>query len=169
MFGEISMFEFEPEHVRTEALGVRCSRAEWTGFQWKLEDGWVRRLRPRATRWTISASTNLPFVEIDPPDYFKKEVRMADQMTYTELRSYVDGPETKRFRRQRSDGGSLSQAVIPARLFHHGHHRNSRSRSRPVNAAPSYGIGLCVAVGIFYWATFELVPASLAASTACRR
>src|SRR5215471_520401 len=87
MFGEISLFEFDP-HTFELRRWVFAARAEWTGFQWKLEDGWVRRLRPDHSV-DYQQFDELPFAEIDAPEYFKKEVRMSDQMTYTELKSYV--------------------------------------------------------------------------------
>src|SRR5205807_9002829 len=44
LFGGISLFEFEPNTFELKRW-VFASRAEWSGFQWKLEDGWVWRMR----------------------------------------------------------------------------------------------------------------------------
>jgi LPS export ABC transporter permease LptG/LPS export ABC transporter permease LptF len=153
MFGEISLYEFEP---KTFALTrwVFANRAEWTGFQWKLEDGWVRRLRPDHSV-EYQQFDELPFAEIDAPEYFKKEVRMADQMTYTELKQYVDDLKQSGF-----DVSSLtvdlyrklSFPLVSFIMAIIGIPFSFKTGKR----GAFYGIGLCVAVGIFYWATFEL-------------
>src|SRR5207253_4501733 len=48
LFGGISLFEFEPNTVDLKRW-VFANRAEWTGFEWRLEDGWVRKLHPGQT------------------------------------------------------------------------------------------------------------------------
>jgi lipopolysaccharide export LptBFGC system permease protein LptF len=92
---------------------------------------------------------------MDNPDYFKKEVRPATQMTYVELKRYIDDLEQSGF-----DVSSLTVDL-------------NRKLSFPLVAfimaiigvpfsfttgkkGAFYGIGLCVAVGIIYWSTFEL-------------
>jgi LPS export ABC transporter permease LptG len=153
LFGGISLFEFEPNTFELRRW-VFASRGEWTGFQWKLEDGWVRRL-PAGGSVEYERFTQLPFAEMDPPEYFKKEVRMADQMTYTELKSYVEDLKQSGFdvssltvdlyRKISFPLVSLIMAIIGIPFSFKTGKRGA-----------FYGIGLCVAVGIFYWATFEL-------------
>ncbi len=153
MFGELSLFEFEPNSFELKRW-VFAARAQWTGFQWKLEDGWVRRLGA-AQAVEYSRFEQLSFPEIDPPDYFKKEVRMADQMTYSELKRYVDDLKQSGF-----DVSSLtvdlnrkvSFPLVSFIMAIIGIPFSFKTGKR----GAFYGIGLCVAVGIFYWATFEL-------------
>jgi LPS export ABC transporter permease LptG len=153
MFGELSLFEFEPSTFELKRW-VFANRAEWTGFQWKLADGWVRRLGPGQSV-EYQHFNELPFAEIDPPDYFKKEVRMADQMTYSELKRYVDDLKQSGF-----DVSSLtvdlyrkvSFPLVSFIMAIIGIPFSFKTGKR----GAFYGIGLCVAVGIFYWATFEL-------------
>jgi len=153
LFGGISLFEFEPNTFELKRW-VFSSRAEWTGCQWKLEDGWVRRLRPGQSV-QYERFDQIAFAEIDSPDYFKKEVRMADQMTYNELKRYVDDLKQSGFdvssltvdlhRKLSFPLVSFIMAIIGIPFSFKTGRRGA-----------FYGIGLCIAVGIFYWATFEL-------------
>jgi len=97
----------------------------------------------------------MTFAEMDPPEYFKKEVRMADQMTYVELKHYVMDLKQSGF-----DVSSLtvdlyrklSFPLVSFIMAIIGIPFSFKTGKR----GAFYGIGLCVTVGIFYWATFEL-------------
>jgi len=153
LFGGLSLFEFEPKTFNLKRW-VFASRATWTGFQWNLEDGWVRRLRA-GDSVEYQRFDELPFAEIDAPEYFKKEVRMADQMTYIELKRYVADLKQSGFdvsaltvdlyRKLSFPLVSFIMAIIGIPFSFKTGRRGA-----------FYGIGLCVAVGIFYWATFTL-------------
>ena len=92
---------------------------------------------------------------MDAPEYFKKEVREADQMHYMEMRRYVS--------EFRDSGFDVTRLTIDLR----------RKLSFPMvsfimaiigvpfsfktgRKGAFYGIGLCVAVGISYWSMIEL-------------
>ncbi len=153
LFGEISLFEFRPDTFELKRW-VFASRAEWTGFQWMLDDGWVR-IRDAGGKMDYQPFDRLAFPEIDSPDYFKKEVRMADQMTYVELKRYVADLKQSGFdvsaltvdlyRKLSFPFVSFIMAIIGIPFSFKTGKRGA-----------FYGIGLCVAVGIIYWATFEL-------------
>src|SRR6185503_19903967 len=68
---------------------VFASRALWNGSAWMFEDGWIRKLAADGTV-DYTEFNQLEFADVDNPDYFKKEVRTAAQMTYGELHRYVD-------------------------------------------------------------------------------
>ena len=80
---------------------------------------------------------------------------MADQMTYAELKRYVEDLRQSGFdvsaltvdlhRKLAFPLVSFIMAIIGIPF-------SFKTGKR----GPFYGIGLCVAVGIFYWATFEL-------------
>jgi lipopolysaccharide export LptBFGC system permease protein LptF len=92
---------------------------------------------------------------MDGPEYFKKEVREADQMNYMELRRYVaefreSGFDVTRltidlYRKLSFPMVSFIMAVIGVPFSF-----------KTGRKGAFYGIGLCVAVGISYWLLLEL-------------
>jgi LPS export ABC transporter permease LptF/LPS export ABC transporter permease LptG len=156
LFGGISIFTFKPDTFELSEW-VFASRASWQDSAWKLEDGWVRTIGSEGTG-DYRPFKSIVVHEIDHPDYFKKEVRtdaQTAQMTYSELRRYVSD--------LRQSGFDVSSLMVD--LY--------RKMSFPLvsfimaiigipfsfttgKKGAFYGIGLCLAVGIFYWSTFEL-------------
>ncbi|HYR44762.1 MAG TPA: LptF/LptG family permease [Terriglobia bacterium] len=153
LFGGISIFEFKPKTFELNEW-VFATRASWEGSAWLFEDGWVRRIDTKGSV-DYRPFDRLEMHQLDGPDYFKKEVRTAAQMTYPELKRYVT--DLKR------SGFDVSTLMVD--LY--------RKLSFPLvsfimaiigipfsfttgKKGAFYGIGLCLAVGIFYWSTFEL-------------
>jgi LPS export ABC transporter permease LptF/LPS export ABC transporter permease LptG len=153
IFGSISMFKFKPNSFELAEV-VFATRAMWTGSSWILEDGWVRRLGPGVSV-DYQTFSRLGVKELEPPDYFTKEVHTAAQMTYRELDRYVTD--------LKQSGFDVSSLMVD--LY--------RKLSFPLvsfimaligipfsfttgKKGAFYGIGLSVAVGIFYWSTFEV-------------
>ena len=153
LFGGISIFAFKPNTFELVEW-VFAARAMWNGSSWVFEEGWIRRLNPNGDP-DYQAFDKLDFPDVDNPEYFKKEVRTASQMTYLELKRYVD--ELKQ------SGFDVTNLMVD--LY--------RKLSFPLvsfimviigipfsfttgRKGAFYGIGLCVAVGIIYWSTFEL-------------
>jgi lipopolysaccharide export LptBFGC system permease protein LptF len=124
------------------------------GSDWKLDDGWIRRAGADGT-FDYQAFPSLEVRELDRPDYFKKEVPVPAQMTYRELSRYVTELEQSGF-----DVSSLMVDLYRKLSF------PLVSFIMAIIGIPFsfttgkkgafYGIGLCLALGIFYWSTFEL-------------
>jgi LPS export ABC transporter permease LptG/LPS export ABC transporter permease LptF len=153
LIGGMSIFIFQPKTFELSEW-IFASRAVWTGRAWMFEDGWIRKLAPDGSV-DYTEFNQLEFPDVDNPDYFKKEVRTAAQMTYGELHRYVD--------ELRQSGFDVNNLMVD--LY--------RKLSFPLvsfimaiigipfsfttgRKGAFYGIGLCVVVGIFYWSTFEL-------------
>jgi LPS export ABC transporter permease LptG/LPS export ABC transporter permease LptF len=153
LIGGMSIFIFQPKTFELSEW-IFASRAAWTGRSWMFEDGWIRKLAPDGSV-EYTQFDQLEFPDLDNPDYFKKEVRTAAQMTYGELHRYVD--------ELRQSGFDVNNLMVD--LY--------RKLSFPLvsfimaiigipfsfttgRKGAFYGIGLCVVVGIFYWSTFEL-------------
>jgi LPS export ABC transporter permease LptG/LPS export ABC transporter permease LptF len=153
LFGGISIYEFKPNTFELNQW-IFAARAFWNGSAWIFEDGWTRRLDTKGFV-DYRPFDRLEIEQLDGPDYFKKEVRTAAQMTYPELKRYVT--DLKR------SGFDVSTLMVD--LY--------RKLSFPLvsfimaiigipfsfttgKKGAFYGIGLCLAVGIFYWSTFEL-------------
>jgi LPS export ABC transporter permease LptG len=152
LLGGISIFDFKPDTLELNQW-IFAARGEWTGT-WTLEDGWIRRISPTGTV-DYQPFKTLSSPDIDQPDYFKKEVRTAAQMTYLELKRYITN--------LRQSGFDVTALMVD--LY--------RKLSFPLvtfimaiigipfsfttgKKGAFYGIGLCLAVGIIYWSTFEL-------------
>ena len=153
LIGGMSIFIFQPKTFELSEW-IFASRAVWIGRSWMFEDGWIRKLAPDGSV-DYTEFNQLEFPDVDNPDYFKKEVRTAAQMTYGELHRYVD--------ELRQSGFDVNNLMVD--LY--------RKLSFPLvsfimaiigipfsfttgRKGAFYGIGLCVVVGIFYWSTFEL-------------
>jgi lipopolysaccharide export LptBFGC system permease protein LptF len=153
IFGGISIFSFKPNTFELDEW-IFAKSADWEGTSWKFVDGWVRRPGPNDTV-DYHAFSTLDVRELERPDYFNKEVRTPDQMTYPELKRYITSLQ--------QSGFDVSGLMVD--LY--------RKLSFPLvsfimviigipfafttgKKGAFYGIGLCVAVGIFYWSTFEL-------------
>src|SRR5439155_8475297 len=87
LFGGISIFEFIPNTFELNQW-VFATRGSWEGSHWVLEDGWVRRMDLRG-KVDYRRFDRFDVHQLDGPDYFKKEVRTAAQMTYPELKRYI--------------------------------------------------------------------------------
>ena len=152
VFGGISIFTFKPQTLELTDW-IFASRATWEGSAWKLENGWSRHIGTNGDDY--QPFTTLRVQDFDRPEYFKREVRTAAQMTYPELKRYVTN--------LRQSGLDVSGLMVD--LY--------RKLSFPLvsfimaiigipfsfttgKKGAFYGIGLCLAVGIFYWSTFEV-------------
>jgi LPS export ABC transporter permease LptF/LPS export ABC transporter permease LptG len=92
LFGGLTVIELDPAtfHVKRR---IFANRARWSEQQdvWILENGWIRDF----TDGTISnyqpfGATTLAELK-EPPTYFNRQVLQAFQMSWDELRLYIDG------------------------------------------------------------------------------
>jgi LPS export ABC transporter permease LptF/LPS export ABC transporter permease LptG len=153
LFGGVSIFSFKRNTFELNEWAF-ATRAAWEGSAWKLDDGWIRRIEPNGT-FGYEPFSSIEVHELDHPDYFKKEVPIPAQMTYRELKRYVTELEQSGF-----DVSSLMVDLYRKLSF------PLVSFIMAIIGIPFsfttgkkgafYGIGLCLALGIFYWSTFEL-------------
>ena len=119
-----------------------------------FENGWIRKFQTADAVPTYEPFDQLSLPGVDTPEYFKKEVRTAAQMTYGELKD-TSRTAAERHRCEFLDCGFESKAIVSARFLHMAIIGIPFSFTTGKKGA-FYGIGLCVVVGIFYWSTFEL-------------
>jgi LPS export ABC transporter permease LptF/LPS export ABC transporter permease LptG len=91
MFGGLNVFELDPATFEVRRR-VYAARAHWDNQQrlWILESGWIRDFdHGQLTRYTPFLANALNELS-EPPSYFNREVRQSYQMTWWELRRYID-------------------------------------------------------------------------------
>jgi LPS export ABC transporter permease LptF/LPS export ABC transporter permease LptG len=90
VFANLTVFEFQPGSF---AIGRRifATNVHWDEHVgWEFENGWQRTFSGE-TIATYQPFTLSTFPEIhEQPDYFKKEDRQAQEMSYVELDHYID-------------------------------------------------------------------------------
>jgi LPS export ABC transporter permease LptG/LPS export ABC transporter permease LptF len=106
VFANLTVFEFQPGTFNLTRR-IFASSARWDDKlnDWVFEDGWQRTFAGESTT-SYQPFTLSTFPEIhEQPSYFKKEERQSQEMSYTELSSYIQdlkesGFDTMRLRVQ---------------------------------------------------------------------
>jgi LPS export ABC transporter permease LptF/LPS export ABC transporter permease LptG len=157
LFGGISIFEFKPKTFELKDW-VFATRATWKGSAegsaWLFEDGWVRRIDTKGSI-DYRPFDRLEMRQLDGPDYFTKEIRTAAQMTYPELKRYVTDLQRSGFDVSTLMVDLYRKLSFPLVSFIMAIIGIPFSFTTGKKGA-FYGIGLSLAVGIFYWSTFSL-------------
>jgi LPS export ABC transporter permease LptG/LPS export ABC transporter permease LptF len=151
VFANLTVFEFQPGTFNlTRRIFAQSARWDDNLNGWVFEDGWQRTFQGEsvATYQPFSISA---FPEIhEQPSYFKKEDRQSEQMSYTELATYINdlkqsGFDTMRLRVQLNRKLAyplmtlvLAILAIPFSLF---------AGKRGGIA----GVGTAIGVAISYW------------------
>jgi LPS export ABC transporter permease LptG/LPS export ABC transporter permease LptF len=153
-FANLTILTIDPQTFQPRER-LFAKRATWREGGWTFEEGWLREFsedhRPAGERMFESLST----YSMDAPDYFRREVPEADQMNYAQLERYVED-----LRRSGLDVDALTVDLYRKLSF------PMVSFIMALIGVPFsfktgrkgafFGIGLCLAVGIVYWSTFQL-------------
>ena len=157
LFGDLSVFEFDPANFEIRRR-IYASRASWDDQHgtWILEDGWAQGFREqRAIAKEFVRFDRQRFPEItEDPRYFKKEVKQSSQMSYLELRNYIEDLRQSGFDVVRLTVAlhkklsfpiiSLIMCMIAIPFSFSMGKRGSL-----------YGVGLSIMIGITYWVMLE--------------
>jgi LPS export ABC transporter permease LptG/LPS export ABC transporter permease LptF len=153
LFGEISVFEFEPVSFQLRRR-IYATRAEWNSQQkeWIFLEGWSQGFKDQHTiPESFHAFARAKFQNMtEPPDYFKKEVKLDSQMNFRELSTYAGDMKKSGFDVTKLEVAlqkKLSFPVVNLIMcllaipfsFSSGRHGSL------------YGVGLSILVGIVYW------------------
>jgi LPS export ABC transporter permease LptG len=101
-FANLTVFEFDPENF-SPVRRIFASSAHWEPElnQWIFEQGWERRFDGEAVSSYRTFKVE-SFAEItEQPEYFKREARQSQEMSFGELKRYIaslrqSGFDTKR-------------------------------------------------------------------------
>jgi LPS export ABC transporter permease LptF/LPS export ABC transporter permease LptG len=91
LFGGLSVVELDPATFQIRRR-IFANRARWSESQklWVLESGWVRDFSDGTiARYERFSATALPELK-EPPSYFNREIRQAFQLSWRELRRYIN-------------------------------------------------------------------------------
>jgi LPS export ABC transporter permease LptF/LPS export ABC transporter permease LptG len=91
LFGGLSVVELDPATFQVRRR-IFATRARWSESQklWVLESGWMRDFSDGTIeRYERFTATALPELK-EPPSYFNREIRQAFQLSWRELRRYIN-------------------------------------------------------------------------------
>jgi LPS export ABC transporter permease LptF/LPS export ABC transporter permease LptG len=159
LFGGLTVVELDPTTFQMKRR-VFATRAHWLDTQktWVLESGWIRDFSDgTVTRYAPFNVTTLAEL-VEPPSYFHREVIQAFQMSWTELRKYMES--------LRHAGFDVSTLNVQW------HKKLAYPLIAPVsmmlaipfavlvgNRGAIGGVALGVGIGIVYWAVAALFEA----------
>jgi LPS export ABC transporter permease LptF/LPS export ABC transporter permease LptG len=89
-FANITAFQFDPATFELTQR-VHAARAVWSSQlnKWVFEQGWARTFQGSAIQSYHAFDADTFPLFIEPPSYFKKEVRQSSEMNSHELRAYI--------------------------------------------------------------------------------
>jgi LPS export ABC transporter permease LptG/LPS export ABC transporter permease LptF len=151
VFANLTVFEFQPGSFNlTRRIFAQSAHWDATVNRWVFENGWQRSFSGESvTNYQPFTLSTFPEIH-EQPSYFKKEDRQSQEMSYTELSSYIQdlkqsGFDTMRLRVQLDHKIAyplmtlvLAILAIPFSLF---------SGKRGSIA----GMGTAIGVAISYW------------------
>jgi LPS export ABC transporter permease LptG/LPS export ABC transporter permease LptF len=158
-FGGISVFEFDPSTFQLTRR-IYAANAHWEDslHKWVFEQGWVRTLHGSSIQdyRTFDVAT---FNELhEDPGYFKKEVKQSSEMSYEELRRYIDdlqqsGFDTVRLKVQLQKKIAFPVIALVMAILAIPFSASGRRGGALV------GVAVALGIGIVYWVTSGLFEA----------
>lgn len=145
----MSVFDFSPEDFSLKRW-TYARHAEYRDGSWVMKNGWSKDyVRDEEISYEDFKSRAFPFHE--PPLYFKKEWKETEQMSWSELRGYINELRISGYQVEPELVVALhSKLAMPAvplvmALLGISFAFNMGKRGS------LYGIGISISLGIFYW------------------
>jgi LPS export ABC transporter permease LptG len=151
---QVQVFEFHPTIFRLTRR-VYANRARWNGRAWVFQDGWMRSFTEDGNSTFSPIMMPLPLYYMETPEDFATEVKEPDQMTFRQLREYIDTIRRSGYAAEELSVKLYSKTSWPA-----------ISLVMALIALPFafrigkrgalYGVGIALVLGIFYWMVFAV-------------
>ncbi len=151
---QVQVFELHPSEFRLTRR-VYAQKARWNGHAWVFENGWMRSFTDNGESTYSPITTPLALYYRETPEDFATEVRAPEQMTFAQLRRYID-----LIRRAGYSAEELSVKLWVKTSW------PALSIVMALIALPFafrigkrgalYGIGIALILGIFYWVVFAI-------------
>ena len=152
---QVQIFEMHPTDFRLTRR-VYADRATWDGSGWVFQNGWMRSFADDGTTSVLSKiTTPLRLFYSEKPDDFATEVKAPEQMTFQQLRRYIETIKRSGYAAeelsvklyQKTSWPFLSLVMTLIALpfaFKIG------------KRGALYGVGIALVLGIFYWMVFAI-------------
>lgn len=153
IFNGLAVYRYEPGSFSLSRR-VYAERARWDPERrtWIFRKGWMRDF---AAQGEIERFQKLEIDWMEPPEYFVKEEKQSDQMTYLELARYISDLRQAGFDVLRLDVALHSKISFPlAALL-------TILIGIPFSFTPGkkgalYGIGIAIVIGLAYYVTTRI-------------
>jgi LPS export ABC transporter permease LptG len=151
---EVQVFEFHPTEFRM-VRRVYARTATWTGQAWRFENGWIRSFQDDGNSTFTPIIRPVTLYYRETPEDFATEVKAPEQMSYTELKRYIetikssgyaaDELEVELWEKTSWPAISVVMALIALPFAF-----------RMGKRGALYGIGIALVLGIVYWMVFAV-------------
>src|SRR5581483_3012075 len=151
---QVQVFELHPTLFRL-ARRVYADAAKWDGQGWVFDHGWIRSFTDNHTVIYTPITTPVRLFYKERPEDFATEIKQPDQMTFAQLRRYIDTIKksgysaeelsVKLYQKTSWPFISLVMALIALPFAF-----------RIGKRGALYGIGIALVVGIVYWMVFAM-------------
>lgn len=151
---QVQVFEFDPTDFRLTRR-VYADHATWNGRGWAFENGWLRSFLEDGTSTYSKIDKPLALFYSETPEDFATEVKPPEQMTYGQLRRYIqtlresgyaaDALTVKLYEKTSWPVISIVMALIAMPFAF-----------RLGRRGALYGVGIALVVGIVYWIIFRI-------------
>ena len=151
---QVQVFEFHPSEFRLTRR-VWAQSATWNGQAWAFENGWMRSFGDKGSTTYTEITQPLALFYSETPEDFAAELKPPDQMTFAQLRRYIQGVRNsgyaaddlavKMYSKTSWPVVSIVMALIALPLAF-----------RMGKRGALYGIGLALALGIIYWMIYAI-------------
>jgi LPS export ABC transporter permease LptG len=151
---QVQVFELHPTEFRLTRR-VYAERAKWDGQGWVFTNGWVRSFGTDRTVVYTPIDSPIRLYYQERPEDFATEAKAPDQMTFAELRRYIDTIRksgyaaeelsVKLYEKTSWPFISLVMALIALPFAF-----------RIGKRGALYGVGIALVLGIFYWMVFAI-------------
>ncbi len=151
---QVQVFELHPAEFRLTRR-VYADLAKWDGQGWVFERGWMRSFADNGTATYSPIVRPLRLYYAERPEDFATEVKAPDQMTFAQLRRYIetisrsgysaDELTVKLYEKTSWPFISLVMALIALPFAF-----------RIGKRGALYGVGIALLLGIFYWMVFAI-------------
>lgn len=151
---QVQVFEFHPSEFRLTRR-VYAHSATWNGQGWAFQDGWMRSFSGDGQTTYTPITEPLALFYSETPDDFATDVKPPDQMTFAQLRRYIDtirnsgyaaeNLAVKLYAKTSWPVLSIVMALIALPFAF-----------RMGKRGALYGIGLALGLGFVYWMIFAV-------------